>query len=1596
MAPWIACFVLAFIPLGEAVRPKWTDALDKEPNDDRAQCLRQDNLDIAGGETNQKYILRQVYSPDHANPQTDIYFLCEDFILRRIHAQLTIQRVERNEFEFTLAGPSYDKFRAAGEISQYKPDVGTASFVMKGFEVVTGMKIAEWAADLAANREVLREGQEGSMSFTLSGRVRAVQKRGVWEAELVTGSEKVSHFDFKIHRQWVIDKILRSWGKLKQLLIQQLYELIKAAIPINLLAALKYLPFQPGLPQQEQDLSVQVKMKLWGGTKDSGPLSLSSRLWFDMFFKPAALLEVLMKKFNVKEMARHAVVRFFEDPETKEAFHENRDAFLQNLHQYRFVLSDSLLRLVKESKQLDDLFPLLLKEAEERATDLLLKVLDPLVKAHASGASGNFKNLQVGFYFNGGWDADTNGLFEAKIRPLKSLDGTTTVFMDMNRSLLDFFGLRESLLEPLHQDQSCQSKVTGLSFDTGALRFDSGMIQNCRRSLDNKSAISWQVREAEFSNAVLRVPPVLSFDTAVSLAHLEVNFTPDGRVLLTSEGDSITITQRKTFTKAKVWNKLRRNDSSRWDGLVPHAYQKPEKEDPDANVGILDRIHDAWLNGIVSIKGIDENQVLVSTAADSKMKLHLSPLLQRLLAPEQRQDFGYIFEADLFKHFEGRNRWSKLKMAVLHCGFLRLFDWPLQDHGSQTLGTNHLIDIDLVSVLKEGSSTLTPAVPGEDFCVEVTFKPQQSNGWFWQKPEVISKHRLCGAQEKVKRMAIAIGLQKLRFRDKEAEEENYGSHHAGKDAFLLKHGKVQRNLVEVMKERAKAALPGWVELNSTVLDANDAVDASASMVAVPLSDDTGLELTRPSSVLSEDLNEAKVVPAIPGSDQSQKCRAEDLLNRLWPPERYGKAVLRKAFPTKALGNVYVLVQNLQLVSLDLRGTLMRSSDTTFSLMLAGPEGGQAEVQMYVEGIDFSAPGSTLPGMVRAASAVDSMFRPFGFSEKRSPFRSLQRGPLLVKFRMKVEFQMKKGHWEVKPGALSDVDIKFGNGGAVENSINTLLDIFGKVDELLLESLWPVVANYFPENFIEALEKVSRHDGQAAHHFKLMARCHQRMGERCRSDKVDFFIKMLTNLDVATSVVFPRYLMNLSPKLDEIEESLALTLLSSYVSCLSHERSQPGGSSGPLEDMLGSAILSLDMDEGKRVQVNASTEARVPVKMLRCFLGDQVLNGLLPKETRSLIKGAGTLYQQELHISEVHLQSLRLPLRMRGSEDAIELSVTMNKAIVILNDPQGTAEKVLGHFNLELDPDKGLLLRKITDGYPLLSMDLSRNFLQSFFQKVGDQWKRPRNVRTAPEYRPDGVIPDKYRRPRDQPAPGLDFQQLLVKADGRLGLHFSDRAPAKPEPGKTTQEHVQAQMSLVLSATFDMNQNFWRGVLNRRQVDYGFVYGLVVGTWGLQNGRKIPAVLQMSCDQIQVFRLQGTQPFEMELFSKDIHDIFMELVTHTPDFQHVGDKTCLTLTLVWNSWLKNPDTQFCGSVKDMEWLKEGLLLQMKRLGHVTAAKVHAEAADAESTKRTGVRFTGEHKILGDSTWFRRYNAFDTTSWTPEIPTEYQTADRKSVV
>jgi hypothetical protein len=52
-----------------------------------------------------------------------------------------------------------------------------------------------------------------------------------------------------------------------------------------------------------------------------------------------------------------------------------------------------------------------------------------------------------------------------------------------------------------------------------------------------------------------------------------------------------------------------------------------------------------------------------------------------------------------------------------------------------------------------------------------------------------------------------------------------------------------------------------------------------------------------------------------GSHRALASTQQELLNLHWPPEKFGDAVLRKAFPTKALGIVYVIIQQMQLVKL---------------------------------------------------------------------------------------------------------------------------------------------------------------------------------------------------------------------------------------------------------------------------------------------------------------------------------------------------------------------------------------------------------------------------------------------------------------------------------------------------------------------------------------------------------------------------------------------------------------------------------------------------------------------------------------------------------
>lgn len=279
----------------------------------------------------------------------------------------------------------------------------------------------------------------------------------------------------------------------------------------------------------------------------------------------------------------------------------------------------------------------------------------------------------------------------------------------------------------------------------------------------------------------------------ISGAILGVELKPDGRVLFTAHKDGLRFIQKERSVKPPVPSKNRPEENSLLDGAVPVTFQRPAEVNPQGEKEFVDRFDGIEMTARFDLWGTAEDTIGLEIRTFADTVIDVEMMLGDVLAPRSRQDFGYVFETNLFHHYSGRHLYSTLVMAVLHCGYLRLFSWPLNEHGSDRLSSEYLLDIDLVSVMFEGSTSVDSKRQSDgSFCLEVRYKKQNSNSWFWGK-EVEAIHRLCGAQNAVTRMATAISVQKVRFRDPRATDAdwNFGTHEAGTDGGATGAGWVQ-------------------------------------------------------------------------------------------------------------------------------------------------------------------------------------------------------------------------------------------------------------------------------------------------------------------------------------------------------------------------------------------------------------------------------------------------------------------------------------------------------------------------------------------------------------------------------------------------------------------------------------------------------------------------------------------------------------------------------------------------------------------------------------------------------------------------------------
>eukprot|EP00913_Durusdinium_trenchii_P029242 g27410.t1 len=600
--------------LSEVVLSNMGVPVKNEPkNTDRLQCLREDNLDLVGKlDADERYILREVI-PTSDDTSGDLYVFCEQIQVHSLNARVHLKRVGEDEFEFKLTGNKRRQGRPE-QLSPPRPE------------------------------------------------------------ELV--STRVGFWKLQLPRQKVIDFALNNWN-LEKRILDELYGVIKEALPVNFLAVLTYLPLQgynnprgamPGEFRdqrrgglgarrewaEQEDLDIKVTLHVDAKMKEpNGKLSVKTLFQFKMQVDPVPLLDVLVQHFDVKEMAMEADV-------IESWALGSPEQFLETLRQYRFVLSDAVRQLVtKEGASIEesgdgrasvwllelllpcqDLIPFLLEAAEQRANDILVSGLAPLVKAHKAGEHGLLNNFSANLLSTASWRGATR-LLEASLEP-----GEATLFrvpkhdhlvLEMNRSLLENLGLRGRLPVPV-KDTASELTIEGVTFDSRTLRVRRGHVTNWRHPENENGDRSWEVESLELANMLLQLPQAAVRRFNATLDRIRVIFQ-DELVQVKGLDDGLQVKKLKPRQPLlTALARLRSGAPERADGQVPVRWQRTIEH---VEMELLDFVDSVSTTLFLTIKGTGQGGLELSVEGPLHFEVEMKPFLQEHLASRPRQDFGY-------------------------------------------------------------------------------------------------------------------------------------------------------------------------------------------------------------------------------------------------------------------------------------------------------------------------------------------------------------------------------------------------------------------------------------------------------------------------------------------------------------------------------------------------------------------------------------------------------------------------------------------------------------------------------------------------------------------------------------------------------------------------------------------------------------------------------------------------------------------------------------------------------------------------------------------------------------------------------------------
>lgn len=785
------------------------------------------------------------------------------------------------------------------------------------------------------------------------------------------------------------------------------------------------------------------------------------------------------------------------------------------------------------------------------------------------------------------------------------------------------------------------------------------------------------------------------------------------------------------------------------------------------------------------------------------------------------------------------------------------------------------------------------------------------------------------------------------------------------------------------------------------------------------------------------------------STTRKNCMVQDLLNsQYFPPEEHGDKSVRLAISESPVGDIYLVLDQIQFGSIMAQVKLTRISNDLFTFELGGPaearnDAGKqifmASVRGWVEGMDFSLPKGSLEGLGRFVSGLQNFIGTIftlGFNRE---FGRIDRMKMELDLYMKGSFKavqdMVDGsyYWEMVPSTLEqNFRYSFGNGGPdiLTAIIKSSIESNGGLGPMFANQVWPMIGKLLPGKVGAAFAEVPLGIGQVGLTLNLHGWCERpdSSGHKCPAEELRFSAEWLTEARTEPESLLRSFekrtqaqKKEASSKTDSAEalapvleptglEQLWGNLFHNMLSSYDTGQAVFEGSSASIGAKLHiEAPTKSSPDQPLKVDLLGGAD--LPMMLISGLLGDDVLEALLQFVPRSsdaaaTLLGSAQLDLGKLVVPEVSLSNVQIPIHnAAGDVEYAQIGGTL-EYFELSEDDQYEDKGFIFDENTPLQVKvPGLSLAATRAGIQLQNINVTKKeavearldrlfFGEKIMEAVNS--KGVPNTRKNAEREADGLISGKFQKPFAQMPPAFDLLRQLPLADASFTIRAAS-PPRKKKKAEASRSVIDFSFKIEASGTALLDNPFWHGVMQTASPDFGYLHHAAVGYWGEVANETEPdvsAFARLDCGSLRVYKLvnkKGATPYEGQIIDVDLAAPGVGerggILDHAVLFTSRASRQvvrCLRLEVANTSGMFS----FITNPKDKFFCSSGSDMQelVEAISIQLQRFTHAKQLQRRICSRDerASVLTTDCKRRPDDTWFKKMDPYDMATYFPGRP------------